>query len=104
MIITLKLKNTDASSGELLIIDNCRDLRITLINNEILSKEIDSKFEKLSLMQDYVCKKFYLTVNTEFKQYPNLLEFNSNGKNYYIITEQTVYIANDFNKTIQVLN
>lgn len=111
MIITLKLTNTTASSGDYLIIDNCTDLRTTLIPDTSIYNNTKDNFEKLRSMTDYVCKEFDyvckefdLTVDTQFKQHPYLLEFKSNGKNYFIITEQTVYIANDQNKTIQVLN
>ena len=103
MIITFKLTDTTASSGDYLIVDNCTDLRTTIVFKDKY-EAIKDVFDKLTSMQDYVCKEFRLTVDVEIKQDLYLLEFNSNGKQYFIITEQTVYIANDSNKTIQIIN
>ena len=107
MIITFDLQNLNASSGDMFIVDNCKNLRITRLVFEKYNKAYDN-FEKLSIMNDYVCKKWYVKSN-EQEVVPfsdddfNLLEFSSNGMNYYIITEGKVYIANDENKTFKII-
>lgn len=108
MIITFDLQNLNASSGDVFIVDNCKDLRITRLEFKKYNKACDN-LEKLSVMSDYICKKWFTINNSDqpvtfsdddFK----LLEFYSNGLNYYMITEGKVYIANDENKTFKILN
>ena len=111
MIITFDLQNLNASSGDMFIVDNCKDLRVTRLDFKRYNRACDD-LEKLQIMNDYVCKKWFkININEpqaevvsfsddDFK----LLEFSSNDINYYIITEGKAYIANDENKTFKVIN
>ena len=107
MIITFDLQNLNASSGDIFVVDNCKDLRITRLTFNKFNSACEI-MEHLRTSNDYVCKEWTIPNNTDSPtpfsddDY-NLLEFSSNGLNYYIITEGRVYIANDENKTFKVI-
>lgn len=112
MIITFDLRNCPHSRGEQFIVDNCVDLRIQNLDSQKKLDEAMINSEMLALMQGYVVKNWWnVEILSEenmeeelFDPTNNLLEFESNNKRYYVISGYTVYIANDQNKTIKVLN
>lgn len=104
MIITFMLHNLseNKSFGDDCIIDNCTDLFITTLDTDKLIERVFSDYEKYYALPEFVCRKWVKDISKG--DVAVLLEFQSKGLSYFVITQGRVYIANDSNKTIRILN